>query len=75
MQALLTVLEQRAYPVSVTPEGTIVRVLDEPFQIALVERFKQVTVKHTYGSNIDLDPSGRLMLRVGGSYRNARDDG
>ena len=71
MQALLTALERRGYPLFVTPEGTIVHVLDEPFQIGLVERFKQVTVKHTYGSNIDLEPSGRLMLRVGGKYSSA----
>lgn len=71
MQALVGALERRGYPLFVTPEGTIVHVLDEPFQIELVERFKQVTVTHAYGSNIDLEPSGRLMLRVGGKYSNA----
>ena len=37
----------------------------------LVERLKQVTVKHTYGTRVDLEPSGRLMLRIGSSYHNA----
>ncbi len=44
--------------------------LDEPFQIALTERFKRVTVQRSYGSSIDLEPSGRLSLRVGASYSN-----
>jgi hypothetical protein len=46
-------------------------VLDEPFQIALTERFKQVVVKHSYGQSMDLEPSGRLMLRIGSTYENA----
>ena len=55
MQALLAAFDRRGYPVSVTPENaTIVRVLDEPFQLALTERFKQVLVKRleraTHGS-------------------------
>ena len=50
---------------------TVVTVLDEPFQIALVERLRQVRVKRTYGTSVDLEPSGRLMLRIGSSYQNA----
>ena len=72
MQALLAAFDKRHYPVSVTPENvTIVRVLDEPFQIALTERFKQVQVKYSYGQRTDLEPSGRLMLRIGSTYQNA----
>jgi hypothetical protein len=60
------------YSVSITPENsTIVRVLDEPFQIALTERFKQVVVKYSYGQRMDFAPSGRLMLRIGSTYENA----
>jgi hypothetical protein len=40
-------------------------------QIALLERLRQVRVKHTYGTSVDLEPSGRLMLRIGSSYQNA----
>ncbi len=41
MQALVTAFDKRGYEVSVTPESaTIVRVLNEPFQIALTERFQ-----------------------------------
>ena len=54
-----------------TENMTIVRVLDEPFQIALTERFKQVLVKHSYGQRMDLEPSGRLMLRIGSNYESA----
>ena len=72
MQALLAAFDRRGYPVSVTPENaTIVRVLDEPFQMALTERFKQVLVKHSYGQRMDLEPSGRLLLRIGSTYENA----
>jgi hypothetical protein len=72
MQALVTALERRGYPVSVTGRNeTIVRVLDKPMQIALIERFKQVVVKRTYGDRVDLEPSGRLRLRVGASYSNS----
>lgn len=68
MQALLTAFDKRGYEVSVSPEdATIVKVLDEPFQIALTERFKQVFVKHRYGQGMELEPSGRLMLRIGSS--------
>jgi hypothetical protein len=66
MQALLNAFDKRGYKVSVSPENaTIVKVLDEPFQIALTERFKQVFVKHRYGEGMELEPSGRLMLRIG----------
>jgi hypothetical protein len=72
MQALLTAFDKRGYPTSVTAKNeTIVRVLDEPFQIALTERFKQVVVKHSYGQGMDLEPSGRLNLRIGSTYDNA----
>jgi hypothetical protein len=72
MQALLVALDRRDFDVRVTEKNeTFVTVLGEAFQIALVERFKQVTVKHTYGSRVDLEPSGRLMLRIGSSYHNA----
>jgi hypothetical protein len=68
MQALLAAFDKRGYEVSVTPENvTIVRVLEEPFQIALTERFKQVFVNHRYGQRMELEPSGRLMLRIGSS--------
>ena len=50
---------------------TIVRVLDEELQIALNERLKQVHVKHSYGAGVDLEPSGRLRLRVGPDYSSA----
>ena len=72
MQALLTAFDKRGYPTSVTAKNeTIVRVLDEPFQIALTERFKQVVVKHSSGQGMDLEPSGRLNLRIGSTYDNA----
>ncbi len=74
MQALLAAFDRRGFGVEITAKNeTIVTVLDETFQIALVERFKQVVVKHTYGSGMDLEPSGRLMLRIGSSsYDNGR---
>lgn len=69
MQALLAAFDKRGYRVSVTPEhATIVRVLGEPIQIALTEPFKQVVVKHSYGQGIDLEPSGRLLWRIGSTY-------
>lgn len=72
MQALLAALKKRGYAVSVTAKNeTIVTVLDESMQIALIERFKQVVVKRTYSTGMDLEPSGRLRLRVGGSYSNS----
>ena len=72
MQALLTAFDRRGFAIRLTDKNeTFVTVLDESFQIALVERFKQVVVKHSYGSGVDLEPSGRLMLKIGGSYQNA----
>jgi hypothetical protein len=72
MEALVTALERRGYPVSVTEKSeTEVRVLDERIEIALVERFKQVTVKRQWGDSVDLEPCGRLKLRVGGSWTNS----
>jgi hypothetical protein len=72
MQALLVAFDRRGFAVRITDKNeTFVTVMDEAFQIALVERLKQVTVKHTYGNRVDLEPSGRLMLRIGASYHNA----
>ena len=72
MQALLAAFDRRCFAIRVTEKNeTFVTVLGETFQIALVERLKQVTVKHTYGHRVDLEPSGRLMLRIGSSYHNA----
>lgn len=72
MQALLAAFDRRGFTVRVTDKNeTFVTVMDEAFQIALVERLKQVTVKHTYGTRMDLEPSGRLVLRIGASYQNA----
>lgn len=72
LQALLAAFDRRGFAVRVTEKNeTFVTVLGEAFQIALVERLKQVTVKHTYGTRVDLEPSGRLMLRIGSSYHNA----
>lgn len=72
MQALLAAFDRRGFAVRITDKNeTFVTVMDETFQIALVERFKQVTVKHTYGTRMDLEPSGRLILRIGASYQNA----
>ena len=72
MQALLTAFDRRGFAIRMTDKNeTFVTVLDESFQIALVERFKQVVVKHSYGPGVDLEPSGRLMLRIGASYQNA----
>jgi hypothetical protein len=72
MQALLAAFDRRGFAVHVSDTNeTFVTVLGERFQIALVERLKQVTVKHTYGPRVDLEPSGRLMLRIGSSYHNA----
>jgi hypothetical protein len=72
MQALLAAFDRRGFAMRVTEKNeTFVTVLGEAFQIALVERLKQVTVKHTYGPRVDLEPSGRLMLRIGASYHNA----
>ena len=72
LQALLAAFDRRGFAVRVTEKNeTFVTVLGEAFQIALVERLKQVTVKHTYGTGVDLEPSGRLMLRIGSSYHNA----
>ena len=71
MQALLVAFDRRGFAVRITDKNeTFVTVMDEMFQIALVERFKQVTVKHTYGTRMDLEPSGRLILRIGASYQN-----
>ena len=72
IQALLAACDRRGFAIRVTDKNeTFVTVLGEAFQIALVERLKQVTVKHTYGPRVDLEPSGRLMLRIGSSYHNA----
>jgi hypothetical protein len=72
MEALIRALERRGYAVFVTEKNeTEVRVLDEPIQIALIERFRQVIVKRTYSNSIDLEPSGRLRLRVGSNYSNS----
>jgi hypothetical protein len=72
MQALLTAFDRRGFAVRISEKNeTFVTVMDEMFQIALVERFKQVTVNHTYGTRMDLEPSGRLILRIGASYQNA----
>jgi hypothetical protein len=72
LQALLAAFDRRGFAVRVTEKNeTFVTVLGEAFQIALVERLKQVTVKQTYGTGVDLEPSGRLMLRIGSSYHNA----
>lgn len=72
MQALFSAFERRGFTVRVSENGeTVVTVLNEPFQIALVERLRQVRVKRTYGTSVDLEPSGRLMLRIGSSYQNA----
>ncbi len=72
MQALLAAFDRRGFAIRVSEKNeTFVTVLGEAFQIALVERLKQVTVKHTYGPRVDLEPSGRLMLRIGSSYHNA----
>jgi hypothetical protein len=72
MQALLEALDHRGFAVAVTAQNeTIVNVLDEPMQIALIERFRQVKVKRTYGDTIELEPCGRLRLRVGASYSNS----
>jgi len=72
LQALLVAFDRRGFAVRVTEKNeTFVTVLGEAFQIALVERLKQLTVKHTYGTRVDLEPSGRLMLRIGSSYQNA----
>jgi hypothetical protein len=72
MQALLAGLQKRGYDVSVSSNNeTIVSVLDETMEIALVERLRQVTVKRSYGTEVDLEASGRLRLRVGSSYSNS----
>ena len=72
MQALLAAFDRRGYAIRITEKNEMfVTVLGEAFQIALVERLKQVTVTHTYGPRVDLEPSGRLMLRIGSSYHNA----
>lgn len=72
MQALLAAFDRRSFAVRILDKNeTFVTVMDETFQIALVERFKQVTIKETYGARVDLEPSGRLMLRIGASYQNA----
>lgn len=72
MQALFSAFERRGFTVRVSENGeTVATVLNEPIQIALIERLKQVRVKGTYGTSVDLEPSGRLMLRIGSSYQNA----
>ncbi len=72
MQALFSAFERRGFTVRISENGeTVATVLDEPIQIALIERLKQVRVKRTYGTSVDLEPSGRLMLRIGSSYQNA----
>lgn len=72
LQALLAGFDRRGFGVQITDKNeTFVTVMGEAFQIALVERLKQVTVKHTYGSRVELEPSGRLILRIGASYQNA----
>lgn len=72
MEALVTALERRGYAVSVNERNEIeVKVLDETMEIALIERLKQTMVKRSWGNSVDLEPSGRLKLRVGGSYSNS----
>ena len=72
MQALLAGFDRRGFTVRITDKNeTVVTVMGEAFQIALVERLKQVTVDHPYGTGVDLEPSGRLMLRIGATYQNA----
>ena len=72
VEPLLVAFDRRGFAVRITDKNeTFVTVMDEAFQIALVERLKQVTVKHTYGNRVDLEPSGRLMVRIGASYHNA----
>ena len=69
MQALVSALEKRGYAVSINQKSeTIVKVLGEDFQIALNERQKQVKVEHHHGTSNDLEPSGRLRLRIGPDY-------
>jgi hypothetical protein len=68
----LDAFERRGYVVSFNPNAdTIVAVLGEPFELALLERYKQVFVPRTWGREMELEPSGRLFLRVGGSYSNS----
>jgi hypothetical protein len=71
-QALLDAFERRGYAVSFSANGdTLVSVLGEPFEIALLERRKQVFVQRTWGRRMELEPSGLLFLRVGGNYSNS----
>ena len=50
MQALLAAFDRRGFAIRVTEKNeTFVTVLGEAFEIALIERLKQVTVKQTYG--------------------------
>lgn len=70
-QALLDAFDRRGYTVASDANGqTVVSVLGEPFEITLLEPQKQVFVESRWGSgrNMELHPSGRLFLRVGGSY-------
>jgi hypothetical protein len=65
MQALVTALERCGFAIQTSEKATHVIVLDEAFEIALIERFKQVQVKHTWGSSQDLAPSGRRSSPCG----------
>lgn len=71
-QALLDAFDRRGYAVSFDAQAnTIVSVLDECFEITLLERRKQVFVQRTWGPRMELEPSGLLFLRVGGNYSNS----
>jgi hypothetical protein len=71
-QALLDAFDRRGYAVSFDAQGnTIACVLGERFEIALLERRKQVFIQRTWGRGMELEPSGLLFLRVGGSYSNS----
>jgi hypothetical protein len=71
MQALLHAFKRRNFPISVTESGqTVVRVLDEPIEIALTERLRRPTAP-THRGAVNAEPSGRLILRAGPSYSNS----
>ena len=72
MQALLAAFDRRGFAMRIGKDSeTFAVVLDEPLQIALIERLRRVTVKYSYGTGTELEPSGRLMLRIGSTYQNA----
>lgn len=68
-QALLSAFDRRGYAVTFDKNGaTVVSVLGEPFEIAVVERRRRVFVDGKWGRSMELEPSGLLFLRVGGNY-------